>query len=149
MWYLSQMENELFEVKINEKGIRLLWRLNFWTKFFYGCCIATSIFDLLNAMLSLRSFLKYSDATIPFLRFQYIFNIVFLILYAILLPLQAWFFYRFSSQSTRASHLGSTEEFNDSFQWLIRHAIFATVLFIFNTIWVMGIAFVQIRWTVY
>src|SRR5690349_20540395 len=112
------MENELFEVKINERGIRLLSRLNFWTKFFYRCCIASSVFDLINAMLSFRSLLKYSDATIPFLKFQYIFNIVFLTLYAILLPLQAWFFYRFSSQSTRASHFGSTEEFNDSFQRL-------------------------------
>ena len=117
--YLAVMETELFEIRLNDKGKRLLLRISFWTKFFYICTIITCLFDFINGYLGFKSYMRFSGSFLPVMKFQYLFNNFFLIAYAIMLPLQAWFFYRFSIRSKRAFQYGSSEEFNESFQWLL------------------------------
>ena len=139
------METELFEVRLDESGKRLLQRLVFWTKFFYVCTLITCVFDFLNGALVLRTYTQVSGSLAPIFKFEYLFNAIFLAVYAIMLPLQAWFFFRFSGKSNRAAQSGNSEAYNESFQWLVKHAVLASVLFAFNSLWAIVNTGIQLR----
>lgn len=72
-------------------------------------------------------------------------NIIFLFIYAIILPIQAYFFYRFTSESNKGLRYENAEELNSSFKWLFRHAVFAAILFVLNSLWAMYLAQQEIR----
>ncbi len=133
------MNEELFETKLDENGKKLLIRINRWAKLLYICCILTCIFDLINAYLGIRSFLKNVDGYNDYLKFSVSFNIIFLIIYAVLLPIQAYYFISFSRNARKAIQYEDSIGFNNSFKWLLKHVITASILFTLNSIWIFVI----------
>lgn len=129
------MNEELFEIKLDETGKKLLIRISRWAKFLYICCVLTCIFDLINAYLGIKSFLKYADRYDDYMRFSVSFNIIFLIIYAVLLPIQAYYFLSFSRKASKAMQYEDSIGFNNSFKWLLKNIITASILFTLNSIW--------------
>jgi len=137
------MEKSLFETSVSPVGRSLLIRIHKWAKFFYACTIATFLFDGWNAWLVAKAFRQFPDSYPAALRFQTAASIVFLVIYGILLVIQAYYFLRFARKSTLALDYENGESFNDAFTFLLRHIITATILFALNSIWAFLIAFVQ------
>jgi|SRR6185369_4464895 len=135
------METQLFDIQLNDHGKAFLERLNFWAKFFFICTAVTCLADLILAGLSIRLY-KYYNAAPSMIRFRFNMYVIFLIIYAIMLPLQAYFFYQFTSRSKKAVY---TEEFNDSFKWLLKQAILASVLFVLNSLWAVATVIIEIK----
>lgn len=129
------MNEELFEIKLDETGKKLLTRISRWASILYICCVLTCIFDLINAYLGIKSFLKYADKYDDYMRFSVSFNIIFLIIYAVLLPMQAYYFLSFSRNARKAMQYEDSIGFNSSFKWLLKHIIIASILFTLNSIW--------------
>ncbi len=129
------MNEELFQIKLDETGKNLLIRISRWARFLYVCCVLTCIFDLVNAYLGIKTFLKYADNYDDYMRFSVIFNIIFLIIYAVLLPAQAYYFLSFSRKARKAIQYEDSFSFNNSFKWLLKHVIIASLLFTLNSIW--------------
>jgi hypothetical protein len=139
------MEN-LFELSLNEQGKKYLFRLVFWTKAFYACCILTCIFDIINSYFSFKEYARYSDSyPSDFVRAQVFISTCFLAVYGVLLVIQSYFFYRFAKQSKRAIDYQSSADFSSSFNWLLKHCIIAAALFLVNTIWAMSSAYISYR----
>ena len=142
------MENELFEIRLNNTGKVLLKRIHNWAIFFYTCTLLTCLLDLINAYVGLKSYSLAAGPSMPSIfRFRFLFNIGFLILYAILLPLQSYFFYVFTSRAKKAIQYENSEELNKSFKWLLRHAMLAGILFAFNSLWALTITITESRMT--
>lgn len=135
MKYLPGMKEELFQIKLDETGKKLLTRISRWASFLYICCVLTCIFDLINAYLAIKAFLKYSDGYEDYMKFSVSFNIIFLIIYAVLLPIQAYYFLSFSRKARKAIQYEDSFSFNNSFKWLLKHVIIAIILFTLNSIW--------------
>src|SRR5689334_3114123 len=139
------MEIHLFETKLNEQGKNFLVRINKWAKLFYGCTIATCIFDLISAWLVLKSYLKYSGNYPSVLRFQTITTMIFLIIYPALLVGTGYFFYQFSKKSVKAIEYEDEQEYNQALSFLLKHITAASVLFTLNSIWAFIIVVLQIK----
>ena len=133
------MKEELFEIKLDENGKKLLIRISRWAGLLYICCVLTCVFDLFNAYLGIKSFLKNVDGYNDYLKFSVSFNIIFLIIYAVLLPIQAYYFISFSRKARKAIQYEDSIGFNHSFQWLLKHVITASILFTLNSIWILVI----------
>lgn len=131
------MNEELFEIKLDETGKRLLIRISRWARFLYICCVLTCIFDLINAYLGIKSFFKYADSYDDYMKFSVSFNIIFLIIYAVLLPVQAYYFLSFSRNGHKAILYEDSIGFNKSFKWLLKHVIIASILFALNSFWAL------------
>ncbi len=129
------MNEELFQIKLDETGKNLLIRIRQWARFLYICCVLTCFFDLINAYLGIKSFLKYTDRYDDYMKFSVIFNIIFLFIYAILLPIQAYYFFSFSRKASKAMQYEDSIGFNHSFKWLLKHIITAGILFTLNSVW--------------
>jgi hypothetical protein len=138
------MEN-LFELTVNEQGRYYLSRLRSWAKLLYAFSILTCIVDSINAYFTYKtfSFLRRNDP--HFFEFQLFFTIVFLVLYGILVLVQAFCLYQFSSKCTAAMEVQNTAEFNRSFNWLLKHAIYAAALFLLNTCWIVLLSYTFFR----
>lgn len=137
MKYLPGMNEELFEIKLDETGKKLLIRISRWARFLYVCTLLTCVFDLTMAYLGLKSLLKYDYYNFAYQKFYISFNIIFLIIYAILLPLQAYFFFTFSRKTRKAIQYEDSIGFNNSIKWLLKHVITASILFTLNSIWAL------------
>jgi len=135
------METQLFDIQLNDQGKNFLDRINFWAKFFYVCAGVTCVADVSIALLSIRWF-KYYDAAPTLLKFRFTMYVTFLVIYAILLPVQAYLFYQFSSRSKKAIY---TEEFNNSFKWLLQQVILASILFALNSLWAVATVVMEIK----
>lgn len=133
------MKEELFEIKLDETGKRLLLRVNFWARFLYVCTLLTCVFDLINAYLGIKSFFKNADGYNDYLKFSVSLNIIFLTIYAVLLPIQAYYFLSFSRNARKAIRYEDSIGFNNSFKWLLKHVITASILFTLNSIWIFVI----------
>jgi len=134
--YLPGMKEELFEIKLDETGRNLLVRISRWTRFLYICSLLTCIFDFIVAGIIFNSFSKYSSGiNSSFLTFILRLDILFLVTYAVLLPLQAYYFFVFSGKSRKSMQYEDSIGFNQSFKWLLRHAVIAAILFCLNSIW--------------
>ena len=139
------MEPDLFEIKLNDKGKILLLRINSWAKFLYICTMITCVFDLINAYIGFWAYKKFLSSSIGIIKFQTQMNIIFLAIYAIALPVQAYLFYRFSTRSRKALLYENSEDFNDSFRWLLKHAMVASFLFALNSLWAILVTYSEIK----
>jgi hypothetical protein len=134
--YLPGMKEELFQIKLDETGKRLLMRINFWARLLYIFSLITCIFDFILAWIVFTSFSKYSSGiNSSFLTLILRLDIFFLVLYAVLLPAQAYYFLVFTGKSRKAMQYEDSTGFNYSFKWLLRHAVIAAILFSLNSIW--------------
>ena len=132
------MEINLFEIKLNEKTERLLPRINNWARFFYICTLVTSIVDIINGYIHIELYNTYAHLATNIQKIESIIDITFVFVYAILVPIQAYYLYLFTKGSNRSLQYGSSEEFNLSFEWLFKHAMIASILFLINSIWGIG-----------
>src|SRR3954468_24805748 len=131
--YLSPMETELFEIKLNDQGKMLLLRIYSWAKVLYICSFITFVFDLVNTYLGLRAYRRFSGSYPTLAKLQSLAGLGFLPVYGTLLIIQAWLFYRFSQRSKDACAMGNSGVFNDAFNWLLKHIIIASILFALNS----------------
>jgi hypothetical protein len=139
------METHLFQARINQQGRSLLLRIKKWTAFFYGCTIVTGIFDSVNAYFMLENFEKYGYSYPYYLKFQNILTIIFLIIFGGLLIFSAWYCYQFAAKSITAIEQDNELEYNNSFNFLLKHIIVSSVLFTLNSLWLFILVFIQMR----
>ena len=138
------MEVNLFEIRLNDKTEKLLPRIYNWAKFFYICTIVTCILDFINACLLFRMYMRMPNISQDS-KAQAFTDITFLIIYAILVPLQAYYLFKFCKKANRSIAYSDSEEFNSSFQMLLRHAMIAALLFLFNSVWLMIVTFITLK----
>ncbi len=131
------METELFETRITQQGRKVLLRIHFWAKLFYLGTAISCVFDLIVAYHEFGFFFRDSGRYPPTWKFYRLFNLIYLVLYAFLLPLMGYFFYRFSSGSKKGLTYGDADELDYSLRWLNRHIVIAASLFAVNSLWAM------------
>lgn len=129
------MEINIFEIKLNEKAEKLLPRIHKWARFFYICTLVTAVLDIANGYIGIEAYSRYANAATEMQKFQAVLDTTFIFIYGILVPIQAWYLYLFTKGSNKALQYGSSEEFNNSFEWLLKHALVASLLFLLNSIW--------------
>ena len=139
------METELFNVTTNDQSKRLMKKIHFWAIFFYVCTIISCIFDLINAYTSYRIYANRFSQLPMIFKVQTAINVIFLIVYAIILPIQSYFFYRFTGQSKRSMQYGNSKQYNDSFKWLLKHIILASFLFALNSLWAISLTIMEAK----
>lgn len=130
------MENEIFDVKLDSKGRDLIRRMYGWAMFFYICTIVTCLVDLITTY-KITQFIFSRHLIAPY-RFGLILNVSFVTIYAIIVPIQAYFCFRFVNNANKALHYENSAELNDSFRWLLKHIIAAGILFAVNGIFVIA-----------
>jgi hypothetical protein len=147
--YLVLMEEHLFEIKLNTDGKNLLMRINNFGKFLFTCSLIIAAIDLISAFISLRAYNVFSQKSPEVLNFQTITSIIFLILYTVILPFHGYFFYRYTKLSKKAINYESSNEFNQSFEWLVKYIITVSILFGINVFFGIIVVYTQIQLAIY
>ena len=138
------MQENLFEIKITPESRLVLMRIKKWAVFFYICTIATCILDSISAALLFKNYRKFFQDYTSTIRFQIVTDIIGLFTYGLLLVLGGYFFYQFCRRSTMAFENESSEDFNESFKFLLRHVTIASFLFAINSIWAIVVVYNQV-----
>lgn len=133
---INYMETQLFTIKLNEQGKRLLKKLQRWLSFMLAISILICLVDFYWAYKLIKTyFLKLSNTsgnTVSTLLLTYI---LYIILYGLMVLLQSIFFIRFSSQASRAIKAEDEYGFNQSFRWMIYNVITLSIFFLSNFAW--------------
>lgn len=126
---------DLFEVESDGQRKRQLKRIHLWAKMFFIFGIGTGLFNLFSSYKLFKFYSNFPDPPSDIFKIQSVANIIFLSLYGLMLPLQAYFFYLFVAKSKRAVLYDNPQEFNSSLQWLLKQTVVGTILFGINTVW--------------
>ena len=84
------MEENLFEIKLTSDGKDSLNLINRLGKFLFTCSVVTGILDLIQGFLSYRALNAFSAKSPEVLNVQTIISIIFISLYAIVIPFHGY-----------------------------------------------------------
>lgn len=117
---------------LSEKIIRALY---IWAAILLTGVLITGFFNLYNAYLDIKSYPGFASDMPVRMKTQISGNIALSILYGILLPIQTIFFYRFVQICKRSQSNGQAFHLDQSFRWLVRQTIVASIFFLINAAW--------------
>ena len=143
------MEEHLFEIKLTSDGKNSLNRINKLGRFLFTCSIVTAILDLIQAFMSFRALNAFSAKVPEVLNLQTIISIIFVSLYAVIIPFHGYFFYRFTKLSKKALNYETTDDFNWSLKWLSKYVITASILFGLNVFFGIILIYTEIKLALY
>lgn len=127
------MEKVLSEIVSDKKNKDLIKNIYLLAIFFLIGTMITGLFDLLNSYKLFKAYTNFSSNSPGNFKIQLIANIIFLVLYGVALPLQAYFFFRFASKLNEPDP--NAETCYSTFNYLLRQAFIAAILFGLNAIW--------------
>ena len=120
-------ENNLFEITLSQEGAGWLLRLYNITRWLFIMGIVMSFLSVLSMILRHRFYMAYN---IPQhwidLSIRPIFEGVLLTVTII----QLYYFFTFSRTAKKAIEQQQSDLFNESFKWLLRNTILASVMFV-------------------
>lgn len=129
------MELNLLKVKLTEERAQQIKIITNLAKVLFVLVMCTGLFDLYS---SYKLFKTYADipGSVPInFKIQFWANIIFLVLYGVMLPLQTYFFYRFTVRFKSEIQSEGATEINNALRFLLYQTIVAVLLFGINSLW--------------
>lgn len=127
-------ENNLFEISLSQEGASWLLRLYKVTRWLFVLGIILSLLFVLSLILRYRIYMRYN---IPH---NWITNVEMKILpifegvLMVVTIIQIYYFFTFSRTAKKAIEQQQSDLFNESFKWLLRNTLLASVMFVMHLI---------------
>ena len=128
------MIQELFDNELMSK-MKLANQVYFLAITFIVCASITGLYNFFNAYKSYKIFMSLPKFIPEDVKVHSVANIVFLLLYGIMVPIQSFFFYLFASKFHYRFRNDQTQEFSPYLNWLVKQSIVAIILFGINAVW--------------
>lgn len=129
------MEPVLIMTEAQYRNQRTFRAIYTWALIFLICSVITGLFNLFNSY-KLIQMLPTIPGRVPMsFKVQYWANIISLVFYGVMLPMQAYFFYLFASKGKGSSESGNEEEFSQSLRLLLIQTVVAALFFMLNAAW--------------
>jgi hypothetical protein len=126
-------ENNLFELTLSPQGATWLLRLHKIIRWLFMLVIALSVLLLVNVAIKYRIYMTYKGDTWVFIFQTKIYPIV-EILVLIIAFVQNYYFLSFTRISKKSIEAQQGDLFNESFKWLYKVAVIASILTIIQFI---------------
>jgi len=129
------MNQELFESElIHERKTRS--RLYYIALTFLIFTSITAVYNFLNTYKLYKAYLSFPQFVPRDVKIHSIASTIFLLLYGIMIPLQAYFFYRLASTlNSSFQDNGDPTERRLDVNWLQKQGVAAVILFGINAVW--------------
>ena len=124
------MEEDVFEVRVNATGSAYMQQITRIVKFMYIGAFALSVLLVFSLILRFAAYSKLMNS-IPLLgRLQIYSSYFYIIIIIVLLPAQLYYYLRFCRGLNEAVDYSNSANFNESFSWLLRHAVISLFMLI-------------------
>jgi hypothetical protein len=132
------MELDLLRVKVTGKWVRQIRLIANLAKVLFILIICTSLFDLYSSFKLFKTYTNIPGSASVSFEIQFFANIIFLILYGVMLPVQTYFFFQFILRFKNVIETENVNEANDALRFLLYQTIVAILLFGINSIWAVA-----------
>jgi cytochrome b561 len=127
------MEQELFSIHLSHEGVRWIRRTLTFAKLLFGLALLTSVINIIRIVFDLYNpNMDPEKIPEPLVRQQIYLGHIYFIFWIFLVPIQAYYYYKFLNESVKGIEEQNSHRFNRSFRLLMMNAIILFVFFIVN-----------------
>ena len=131
---MNPIMNDVFEIRLSEQTLKKLEGLLPWARFMMISMLVISIVGMINAYYGYKLHLRFEASLPPVLNFQSLASVVFLVVYALVLPVQGYYFLRFCVEARAAIRGQDSKKLNGAFRFLASQVIVFSLLLALNAV---------------